>query len=415
MNKRIYIDMDGTLCRFHDTEHQYIERMWEKGFYSGLKPFEEFVNAISLLIDRNPDLEVYILSAVLPTEPPFIEEEKRSWIHEHLPQLADERLIFVPAGADKSQYIGTIDENCFLIDDYNKNLREWEQAGGLPIKFINDINNKGLGAYGGEKDQLWNGFAIEYNQSAMAICLGLENSLNIGERSHEYYGFKEDVLLEELIPLIEPYFKMRKQCDENIKRQLFRHSELLSDYSSADSRTVKEISEHDVKTVAIAQFQNSHNVHKYMTDCLESCYMTATVQGLPPVVITNWLETSLTNGTAFNTYPVTPSNIAVYVNSKMSQEKRLNALYSEIKGISARQRSVNNQLMLPSIDDVANNLITGNRLYTSLCKRNTNLTEELSALKAEWKQLSGVDYPYVMQGKKTQKFIPAATFKKPIK
>ena len=71
--------------------------------------------------------------------------------------------------------------------------------------------------------------------------------------------------------------------------------------------------------------------------------------------------------------------------------------------------------MLPSIDDVANNLITGNRLYQSLCKRNTNLTEELSTLKAEWKQLSGVDYPYIMQGKKAQKFIPATTFKKPIK
>ena len=47
MAKRIYIDMDGTLCRFHDAEHKYIEQMWEKGFYANLQPFEEFVKAIS--------------------------------------------------------------------------------------------------------------------------------------------------------------------------------------------------------------------------------------------------------------------------------------------------------------------------------------------------------------------------------
>ena len=59
MAKRIYIDMDGTLCRFHDAEHKYIEQMWEKGFYANLQPFEEFVKAISLCIDRNADTEFF--------------------------------------------------------------------------------------------------------------------------------------------------------------------------------------------------------------------------------------------------------------------------------------------------------------------------------------------------------------------
>ena len=32
---RIFVDMDGTLARFHD-EVGYLERMFEKGFFSGL-------------------------------------------------------------------------------------------------------------------------------------------------------------------------------------------------------------------------------------------------------------------------------------------------------------------------------------------------------------------------------------------
>ncbi len=411
LSKRVYIDMDGTLCRFHDTEHQYIERMWEKGFYLGLKPFEEFVNAISLLINRNPNTDIYILSAVLPTDPPFIEDEKRRWVHEYLPQLPDERLIFVPAGTDKSQYIGDIDENCFLIDDYNKNLREWEQAGGFPIKFINDINNKGLGAYGGEKGQLWNGFSIEHNHSAMSICLELENTIGVDEHSYEYYNFDGDVSPEKFVALINPYFQMRNKVDENIKRQLFRRSSLLTDYSTADNTSIKEISENHAKALGIAFFQTDYKVDKYMTDCLESCYMTAVVQDVPSYILTHWLETSLMNGTAFNTYPVTPSNIAVYVNSRINQERYLNALYGEIKGIFAEFRAVEKQLMLPTVDDVANNLIYENHLYKSLCSRNEKLTEQLRELKAEWKSVAGADYPNTLHGKKTQKFIPVANRK----
>lgn len=39
---RIFVDMDGTLARFHD-ENLYLERMFEKGFFRDLKPFENAV------------------------------------------------------------------------------------------------------------------------------------------------------------------------------------------------------------------------------------------------------------------------------------------------------------------------------------------------------------------------------------
>ena len=179
MSKMLFIDMDGTLCRFHDSEHKYIEAMWTPGFYIGLKPFDNLVSAISQLIKRNPDTQVYILSAVLDTEPPFAEAEKREWNHKYLPQIPNQNLIFVPAGADKSQYIGEINADCVLIDDYNKNLRQWERAGGVSIKFINDINNRGLGAYGGEKGGLWDGRSVNHDVYPIELCKQIERHMGL--------------------------------------------------------------------------------------------------------------------------------------------------------------------------------------------------------------------------------------------
>lgn len=410
MSKKVYIDMDGTLCRFHDIEHHYIEQMWEQGFYVGLQPFEEFVNAVSLCIDRNPDTEFYILSAVLDTEPPFVAEEKREWIKRYLPQLPDKRLIFVPAGADKSQFIGGIDEECCLIDDYNKNLREWEQAGGLPIKFINDVNNRGLGAYGGEKGQLWNGLSIDYNQSAMSICLQIEKCVGMtpnGERSNEYYGFSNDVLPEEFIPLVRPYFQMRSACDEQLRKNLYQNIAILNDYSTATNKDRDSIINSQSKRIAISNFAKENNINQFMIDCLENCYITAVANGISADNIENWIESSINNGKAFSTYPITPSNIIVYINSKTAQEERINALYGEIRALSAKQKKISRQLYLPVIDEVAKNLLTNGCYTKSLNDKNEILLSQIKGLSDEWHQLTGTSYPNVKQGTKEHKYSPA--------
>lgn len=187
MKKQIYIDMDGTLCRFHDVEHKYIEQMWEPGFYRNLKPFSNFLNGVALCIGHNPDVEFFILSAVLETEPPFAEHEKREWLKSYLPQIPESHIIFTPAGTDKASYIPNLDKNCYLIDDYNKNLREWADAGGESIKFINDINNRGLGAYGGEKGELWQGASICYDASPMEISNQIETCAEIERQQYRKY------------------------------------------------------------------------------------------------------------------------------------------------------------------------------------------------------------------------------------
>lgn len=176
MGNPVYvIDMDGTLCRFHDTDHNYVEAMWEQGFYSNMQPFEEMVNALNLLHSEY-NAEIHVLSAFLDTEPPFVCDEKREWLNNHLPFIKEQNIHFVPAGENKAVKFFNdinaqvdIDEdtkptsNFILIDDYNKNLRKWRDFGCGTVKFVNDVNDQGKGAYGGEKGNLWQGEKIYYN------------------------------------------------------------------------------------------------------------------------------------------------------------------------------------------------------------------------------------------------------------
>ena len=74
---RIFVDMDGTLARFHD-ENLYLERMFEKGFFAGLKPFDNAVEAIKHIIDNYPNVDVYVLSAAITT--PYCLAEKNKWL-----------------------------------------------------------------------------------------------------------------------------------------------------------------------------------------------------------------------------------------------------------------------------------------------------------------------------------------------
>lgn len=169
---RIFVDMDGTLARFHD-EQMYLERMFEKGFFSELKPFENAIDAIKCIID-NPNVDVYVLSAAITT--PYCIPEKNAWLDKYLPQIDKEHRIFVESTStpkslcvpgsymykdDNGKYHNKISENDILIDDYNKNLEEWERDGGIAIKAKNNINHKGLNG------KLWEGLIVDINQPVL--------------------------------------------------------------------------------------------------------------------------------------------------------------------------------------------------------------------------------------------------------
>ena len=178
MQKALFIDIDGTLARFHDADKTFIEAMWTPGFYISLKPFENLVAAVKLFIEKNPDVEVYVLSAVLDTEPPFVVDEKNKWLDIFLPEIDREHRIFTRAGEDKSAYLDMQGHECYLLDDYNKNLYEFEHAGGSGIKFHNDVNHRGLGAFGGSRGNLWQGDIVHFSDSPEKICSDLKECIS---------------------------------------------------------------------------------------------------------------------------------------------------------------------------------------------------------------------------------------------
>lgn len=157
--QRIFVDMDGTLARFHD-ENKYLERMWEEGFFEQLKPFENAVDTVKMLA-QDPSVEVFILSAAIEGEPPYCVAQKHAWLDRYLPEIDQQHRIFTAVGENKAELIPQgIRKTDVLIDDYNKNLDEWQHYGGHSIKFVNNINHKGL------VGELWQGDLIHHDKPA---------------------------------------------------------------------------------------------------------------------------------------------------------------------------------------------------------------------------------------------------------
>ena len=183
---RIFVDMDGTLARFHD-ENLYLERMFEKGFFAGLKPFDNAVEAIKHIIDNYPNVDVYVLSAAITT--PYCLAEKNKWLDKYLPNIDNEHRLFVEnPSTDKSLCVpGSYlykDDN--LIDDYNKNLIEWQKAGGTSVKAKNNINHKGL------HGELWKGDLIDITDTAESIVERMTNIIVSREKGIEENRYNED-------------------------------------------------------------------------------------------------------------------------------------------------------------------------------------------------------------------------------
>lgn len=146
---RLFVDMDGTLAKWNNVE---FEELFEKGYYRNLEPNWDIVNEVNALISEGEN--VYILSAYL-TESDYAKKEKQEWVKQYLPELPEEKQIFVPYGTNKAEYLkehySPITNQDYLVDDYTKNLNEWKEFGGTGVKYINGINHT---------RKTWNGLMI---------------------------------------------------------------------------------------------------------------------------------------------------------------------------------------------------------------------------------------------------------------
>ena len=122
MKKRVFIDMDGTLYRFHDhivdeSGHVQIEKMYEPDFFIKLDPFENMKDAINLLysVDKE-EVEIFVLSSAdikevveqknycLDRDFPFIDEE-----HRLFPKTWESKTEKIPEGIRVGDIHGEID------------------------------------------------------------------------------------------------------------------------------------------------------------------------------------------------------------------------------------------------------------------------------------------------------------------
>lgn len=136
---RFFVDMDGTLAKWNNVE---FEQLFEKGYYRNLEPNKDIIQEVKALINQGED--IYILSCVLP-ESKYALDEKKEWLRDHLPELSEDKYIFVPYGQNKADYLkehySPITSKDYLIDDYTKNLQEWKEYGGTGVKYLNGINH----------------------------------------------------------------------------------------------------------------------------------------------------------------------------------------------------------------------------------------------------------------------------------
>lgn len=138
IKKRLFIDMDGTLAEFKNVDT--LETLYEKGYFEKLQPQVTVVEAVRLIIQQCPDIEVFVLSAVL-SDSPYALEEKNTWLDMYLPEIDAAHRLFPACGTDKKEAIeGEITERDFLLDDYTKNLNDWEPP-ARGIKLLNGINH----------------------------------------------------------------------------------------------------------------------------------------------------------------------------------------------------------------------------------------------------------------------------------
>ena len=138
----IYLDLDGTCNRFeyvgpdvYSDPDYYRNRPVQKQFVDGLKKLSEQKN-----------YTFYVVSSKLQGN--GFKEAKDDWSEKHLPFVKSENRIYVDYGESKLEGIrkhlssqGKSISKGIMLDDYTKNLWEFNGTEILPVKVLNGIND----------------------------------------------------------------------------------------------------------------------------------------------------------------------------------------------------------------------------------------------------------------------------------
>lgn len=145
----VYVDMDGVLAdlfnhagSLHDVEHynKMTKDQWETFFkdsnaYELFRDLPAFPTANKLLQIVTDFAGGYtILSSPLNFDKAGSIKGKKEWLKKHIHVSADGQIF----DHEKYKYATSNGKPNILIDDYGVNIRAWEQAGGIAIKYQAD-------------------------------------------------------------------------------------------------------------------------------------------------------------------------------------------------------------------------------------------------------------------------------------
>lgn len=159
--KKIFLDLDGTLARFNVPNA--LERFdKEIGFFANLLAYK----GIEVVNELAKEGNVFVISAS-PNEQ--ADKDKMTWLEKYLPNIKLENITLCRLGENKAEIIQTkynlvIDNNCYLLDDYTKNLTEWESFGGKGVKRLTTVSDNSR--------KLWKGLTLKHlNELANIITI----------------------------------------------------------------------------------------------------------------------------------------------------------------------------------------------------------------------------------------------------
>ena len=149
--RKIYLDMDGVLAYFDRGIRDFCRRepldqgrcseeemdaLWEAvkkipHFYAQLEPIPGAVEMFRAIYEKYGD-QCEILTGI-PKPRRGIEhaaEDKRDWTRRYLSEKVKVNTVF---RAEKKKFVTGKED--ILIDDFNRNIKEWEDYGGTGILF----------------------------------------------------------------------------------------------------------------------------------------------------------------------------------------------------------------------------------------------------------------------------------------
>ena len=159
--KKIFLDLDGTLAKFN-VKNALARFAVEKGFFERLGAYK----GIETINEMAKAGNIYIISASPNVQ---ADNDKMKWIAKYLFNIPLENIVICRVGENKAEIIKsqlniTIDKTTVLLDDYTKNLVEWESAGGVGIKRLTSVADNSTGK--------WKGLAIrQLKELAGAVTL----------------------------------------------------------------------------------------------------------------------------------------------------------------------------------------------------------------------------------------------------